>query len=95
MNDLSASSAERPGRRVWTFWPTLLWGVGIFVALALAQIASFAAILSWRSPTFEVSGLVRLSSDGLVVALATLAVAPATLGVVALAVRLARADFAG
>jgi uncharacterized protein len=95
MNNQSVSDpATPPVGRVWTFWATLLWGVATCVALGLAQIAASAAILAWRLQSFDASDLPRLSSDGLAVALAALAVAPATLAVVALAIRLARADFA-
>ena len=95
MNSQSVSGPAKPqGERVWTFWATLLWGFATFIALGIAQIATSVAILSWRSPSFDMSELVRLSSDGVAVALAALSVAPATLAVVALAVRLARADFA-
>src|SRR5262245_60090024 len=95
MNSQSASApAKPPGGRVWTFWATLLWGFATFVALGLAQVATSIAILSWRSPSFDMSELVGLSSDGVAVAAAALAVAPATLAVMVLAVRLARADFA-
>ena len=91
MNDAAIAP---PTGRVWKFWGSLLWGVAIFVAMSVAQIATAIVILKWRSPAFTFSDLTGLSSDGVAVALTVIATAPAALAVVWLAIRLARANFA-
>ena len=91
MNDAAIAA---PAGRVWKFWGSLLWGVAIFVAMSVAQIATAIVILKWRSPAFTFSDLAGLSSDGVAVALTVIATAPAALAVVWLAVCLTRGNFA-
>jgi uncharacterized protein len=91
---MSEAAIAPPAGRVWKFWGSLLWGIAIFIALNVAQAAVLIAILTRRSLAFELSEMARLSSDGVAVALGVIAIAPATLAVVWLAVRLAHANVA-
>jgi uncharacterized protein len=89
-----APQAAPPAGRVWKFWGSLLWGILIFAVTGAAQLAVVFAFVRWRSSEFDVSELVRLSSDGVAVSLEVIAVAPVTLAMIALAVRVARANLA-
>jgi membrane protease YdiL (CAAX protease family) len=77
------------GMRPWGFWATLLWGVAGVVAWFIAQFAVFVAFVIWRLKGDPGNAdPAALLTNGLLLSLATLAAAPAWIGVCALAARL-------
>jgi membrane protease YdiL (CAAX protease family) len=92
----AASPASRPDARTWKFWGSLAWAVVIFLAMTAAEFAVLFALLHARDPDGETNftDFERLSSDGVAVALNVIAVAPVTVAVVAVAVRLTRTSLA-
>jgi len=79
----------------WRFWGTLAWGVAAFAAFYLIQFAALLLLVIWwhADPTAPTADLKTLGSNAIVLSVLTLAAAPATLLVVALAVKLARSRF--
>src|SRR5262249_37161973 len=79
----------------WRFWGTLAWGVAAFVVFYLIQFAALLVLVIWwhADPTAPTADLKTLGSNAIVLSVLTLASVPATLLVVALAVKLARSRF--
>lgn len=90
----SSSAASRPCEP-WKFWATAAFGLAALAAWFAVQTAAaifFFAITDGGSGTAD--DFQRAASNGLFVALATIVVVPFVVGVVAIAVRLARCRFA-
>jgi membrane protease YdiL (CAAX protease family) len=77
----------------WGFWATCAWGIGVLAAFYAVQTGAFVALALWwpidaiALPTDANA----LASHAVVVSTMTLVSLPATLGIIALPVRLARA----
>jgi uncharacterized protein len=88
---LDRSAAAPPVRARWGFWATCAWGIGAFAAMSVAQIAAIIGVVAW----WQISGKTvptgaAIGSNAIVVSTAALASLPACVGVLMLAVRLAR-----
>src|SRR5689334_6957054 len=84
------SAAQR-----WGFWATCAWGLAVSVAFFVTQIAvSIAVVVWWGLEPASPAEIKALGSNAIMVSATTLACVPATLLVIALAVRLARVPFA-
>jgi membrane protease YdiL (CAAX protease family) len=79
----------------WGFWATCAWGVAALLAFYVTQTVVLVALLFWwaADPANSPADLGGLTSNAVVVATMTLACVPVTLGVLALAARLARSSF--
>jgi hypothetical protein len=78
----------------WGFWATCAWGAVALVTFYLTQLVVLVALLAWwNADPDQVTDLSALTSNAIVVATMTLACVPVTLGVLALAARLARSSF--
>ena len=79
----------------WGVWTTFAWAVPILVTMILFQ--TVGALIFWkmweRLHPEQVISIANLASNGAVLAFSVLVSAPATIGVVALAVRLAHIPF--
>ena len=75
--------------RVWGYWATLGWA---FLAFIVGQAAALVIVLLWRPGAL--TSLVGTPYDGVLVSLFLFISTPITIGVLAGAVRLARAGFA-
>jgi hypothetical protein len=93
--DVLRGSDENPCRP-WKFWGTLAWSLLALAAWFTIQVI----VLVLLAPVYGVTsvddaaGMNRIATDGTIAAVAVLATLPVTLGVLALAVRAARCDFA-
>jgi membrane protease YdiL (CAAX protease family) len=91
MDQMTSGAGQRvapAGSRSWGFWATLLWGLAGVVAWFTAQFVVFVVFVTWRLKGDPGSADAKtLLTDGLLLSLATLAAAPAWIGVCALAAR--------
>jgi membrane protease YdiL (CAAX protease family) len=79
-------------RRVWKFWGTLLWGLLIFVAMIVGQLATLVYLgLRQGGPLLE--AIVALGDNGLAVALSVVTGFPALLAALWLAIRFTATPF--
>jgi membrane protease YdiL (CAAX protease family) len=87
-----APAPEMPVREPWKFWASTAWTVLAIGFGVAAQFGAFVLFLAMMDPAadFTDAELDAYASHGLVVALAAIAVVPAELGVVWLAIKLAR-----
>ena len=69
---------ERPPR-VWGFWGTALWGLFIFGAVFLGQMAVIVFLVLWRGGPFEMATAIHVVSGGLTISLSVLLGFPAVL----------------
>jgi uncharacterized protein len=84
-------SAAAPARSRWGFWATCAWGIGVFAAMSVAQIAAAVGVFAWWQITGKpMPTSAAFVSNAIVVSTAALAGLPACIAVLILAVRLAR-----
>src|SRR5882757_6379099 len=90
----TSGMATRPAR--WGPWTTLFWGVGCGLVMVVSQTAGAVAFALWWRYAHPEQPLriENLGSNGSAITLALLVSTPFVLGFIALAVRLANADFA-
>jgi CAAX protease family protein len=85
--------AERqPG--IWRFWGTLLWGLFIFAAMLLGQIAAGAWLILWQGGPYNIAAAVHALGGGLSVPLSVIMGLPAVLAALWLAISRSRMPFA-
>jgi len=85
--------AQRPPR-IWKFWGTALWGVFVFAAMFVGQLAVFAWFLLQQEGPLDGAAMVRVASNGFVISLSVILELPAVLAALWLAIRLSRTPFA-
>jgi uncharacterized protein len=73
--------------KIWGYWTTLGWSV---LAFLVGQVAGFATLLGLRGGEWD--SLLQTPYDGVLVTIFLAVFNPVAIGVLALAVRLARAD---
>jgi len=73
--------------KIWGYWTTLGWSI---VAFLVGQFAGFAALLWLRGGALD--SVLQTPFDGVLVTIFILLSNPVTIGVLAIAVRLARSD---
>ncbi len=80
----------------WKFWMTTLWTAAAIAAWAVVQLVTFVLVLAWLGVTDEATPqeVETFASHAVVISLIAVLAAPAEIGVVALAIRLARCRFA-
>ena len=88
-----AAPAERPPG-AWQFWGTTLWGLFIFAAVFLGQIAVIVFLVVWRGGPFEMATAIHVVSSGLTISLSVLLGFPAVLLALWIAIRPTRIPFA-
>jgi uncharacterized protein len=86
-----AMMPETPVRRppkIWKFWGTALWGLFVFAAMVVAQVAVVVALLVWRWEwPLDLAAVVRVASGGLTLPLSVIAELPAVLIALWIAIR--------
>jgi hypothetical protein len=85
--------AERPPR-VWKFWGTALWGLFIFGAMFVGQLAVVAWFMLRQEGPMDMASAIHVLGGGLTISLSVITGLPAVLAAVWLPVRLSRVPFA-
>jgi uncharacterized protein len=80
--------------RIWKFWGTALWGLLIFAAMFVGQLAVVAWFVLLREGPIDMAAAVHVVSGGLTISLSVIMGLPAVLAALWLAIRLSRTPFA-
>src|SRR5215216_2526086 len=84
---------QRPPR-VWKFWGTTLWGLFIFAAMFLGQVAVIAYFVLRQGGSFDVAQAIRVVGGGLTISLSVILGLPAVLLATWIAIRPTHIPFA-
>ena len=84
--------AER-GPRIWKFWGTALWGLFIFAAMFVGQIAVVAWFVLRREGPLDIAAAIHVVGGGLTISLSVIMGLPAVLAAVWIAIRVSRTPF--
>jgi membrane protease YdiL (CAAX protease family) len=85
--------AQRPPR-IWKFWGTALWGLFIFAAMFVGQIAVVAWFLLRGEGPIDIAAAIHVVSGGLTISLSVIMGLPAVLAALWIAIRFSRTPFA-
>jgi uncharacterized protein len=90
---VTAAPAE-PKRQVWRFWGTLLWGLFVFAAMFLGQLAliAYMIFLADARPS-GIDEATHIIGNGLTISLSVIAGLPAVLAALWLAIHLTSTPF--
>src|ERR1700686_1306045 len=83
---------QRPPR-IWKFWGTALWGLFIFAAMFVGQIAVVAWFVLRREGPIDVAAAVHVVGGGLTISLSVAMGLPAVLAALWIAIRISRTPF--
>jgi membrane protease YdiL (CAAX protease family) len=84
--------SQRPPR-IWKFWGTALWGLFIFAAMFVGQIAVVAWFVLRREGPINVAAAVHVVGGGLTISLSVIMGLPAVLAALWIAIRISRTPF--
>jgi membrane protease YdiL (CAAX protease family) len=84
--------SQRPPR-IWKFWGTALWGLFIFAAMFVGQIAVVAWFVLRRDGPINVAAAVHVVGGGLTISLSVIMGLPAVLAALWIAIRISRTPF--
>lgn len=90
---IAITTAEHQ-RKVWKFWGTALWGLFIFAAMFVGQIAVVVYFVLRQEGPIDVAKTIHTVGGGLTISLSVITGLPAVLAATWLAVRLTRTPFA-
>ena len=85
--------AQRPPR-IWKFWGTALWGLFIFAAMFVGQIAVVAWFVVRREGPIDMAAAIHVVGSGLTISLSVIMGLPAVLAALWIATRRSRTPFA-
>jgi uncharacterized protein len=91
-SSVTVAAVSRPPR-VWKFWGTALWGLFIFAAMFIGQVAPLLAIVVWKAGKIDLAEAINVAGDGRALALTVIGGLPAVLLAIWLPVHLSRAPF--
>src|SRR6266576_6576866 len=80
--------------RIWKFWGTALWGLFIFAAMFVGQIAVVAWFVLRREGPIDLAAATQVVGGGLTISLSVIMGLPAVLAALWLAIRVSRTPFA-
>ena len=80
--------------RIWKFWGTTLWGLFVFAAMFVGQIAVVAWFVWRQDGPIDVASATQVLSGGLTISLSVIMGLPAVVAALWLAIRLSRTPFA-
>jgi membrane protease YdiL (CAAX protease family) len=80
--------------RIWKFWGTALWGLFIFAAMFVGQLAVVAWFVVRQEGPLDLAAAIHVVSSGLAISLSVIMGLPAVLGALWVAIRLSRTPFA-
>jgi CAAX protease family protein len=86
-------AVQRPPR-IWKFWGTALWGLFIFAAMSVGQLAVVAWFILQQDGPIDVASAVQVLGGGLTISLSVITGLPAVLAALWLAIHLSRTPFA-
>ncbi|MCC8965323.1 CPBP family intramembrane metalloprotease [Bradyrhizobium sp. Pear76] len=94
--DIPPAALEPPPLppRVWKFWGTALWGLLIFAAMFVGQVAVIVYRIIAQGSELSTAGITHVVADGLTISLSVLAGLPMVLLALWLAIRRTRISFA-
>ena len=75
---IAAVPAER-SPRIWKFWGTLLWGLFVFAAMFVGQIAVVAWFVLRREGPLDLAAAIHVVGGGLTISLSVIMGLPAVL----------------
>ena len=84
--------AER-GPRIWKFWGTALWGLFIFAAMFVGQLAVVAWFVLRREGPIDIAAAIHVVGGGLTISLSVIMGLPAVLAALWIAIRVSRTPF--
>ena len=84
---------QRPPR-VWKFWGTALWGLFIFAAMFVGQLAVIVYFVLRQGGSFDFAEAIRVVGGGLTISLSVIMGLPAVLLAMWIAIRPTRTPFA-
>ena len=80
--------------RIWKFWGTALWGLFIFAAMFVGQIAVVAWFVLRREGPIVIAAAIHVVGGGLTISLSVIMGLPAVLAALWIAIRTSRTPFA-
>jgi uncharacterized protein len=80
--------------KIWRFWGTALWGLFIFAAMFVGQIAVVAWFVLWREGPIDLAAAIHVVGGGLTISLSVIMGLPAVLAALWIAIRISRTPFA-
>ena len=96
--DVAAASPpllpDQRGPRVWKFWGTALWGLIVFAAMFVGQIAVVGWFMLQRGGPIDMAAAIHVVGSGLTISLSVIMGLPAVLAALWFAIRLTRMPFA-
>ena len=90
----AASIAVPRPPRIWKFWGTALWGLFVFAAMFVGQIAVVAWFVLQQDGPIDLAAATHVLGSGLTISLSVIMGLPAVLAALWLAIRLSRTPFA-
>jgi membrane protease YdiL (CAAX protease family) len=91
--NVTAVPVERQPR-IWKFWGTCLWGLFIFAAMFVGQLAVVAWFVLRRDGPIDIAAAIHVVGGGLTISLSVITGLPAVLIALWIAIRLSRTPFA-
>ena len=80
--------------RIWKFWGTALWGLFVFAAMFVGQIAVVAWFVLRQEGPLDVAAAIQVLGGGLTISLSVIMGLPAVLAALWLAIRVSGTSFA-
>jgi membrane protease YdiL (CAAX protease family) len=88
----SAIIIQRPPR-IWKFWGTALWGLFVFVAMFVGQIAVVAWFVLQQEGPIDIAAAIQVIGHGRTISLSVITGLPAVLAALWIAIRITRTPF--
>jgi uncharacterized protein len=89
-----AIAPARHHPRIWNFWGTLLWGLFVFAAMFVGQVAVIAYFVLLRDGPVDVAAAIHVVGGGLTISLSVIMGLPAVVLALWIAIRLSGTSFA-
>jgi uncharacterized protein len=80
--------------RIWKFWGTALWGLFVFAAMFVGQVAVIAYFVMLRDGPVDVAAAIHVVGGGLTISLSVIMGLPAVVLALWIAIRLSATSFA-
>jgi uncharacterized protein len=84
---------ERPPR-IWKFWGTQLWGLFVFAAMFVGQLAVIGWFILRQEGPLDMAAMIRVVGGGLTISLSVITGLPAVLAALWVAIRISGTPFA-